>query len=120
MSSNNSHPSESTRIHSKLFYHGTDIEVCLGDRVRVKRLFRPNMDGTVCYIPGLSPRHKDLEYEDVKKWAIRLIDGTVLAAGYYPDEGQPKKHITFVGRSNEGGLSPDTILDDTKEDGMSS
>ena len=77
---------------SRMFYHGTRMEVQLGDRVRVRpwlfRWFRKAQDGAVCYIPGISPKHRHLEYEDVKKWAIRLEDGTVLSAVY-----DPSKHV---------------------------
>lgn len=98
---------------SGLFYSGTKKEVCLGDRIRLKRWIRSDLYGTVCYIPGISKRHPELEYEDVKKWAIRLDNGTVLAMGYYPDHprvGQPKKDLELVARNQGNELLPNEKL----------
>jgi hypothetical protein len=54
---------------SGLSYHGTTIEVQLGDRVLVKRFLRRSLLGTVVYIPGVSPGHPDLEVEGIQQWA---------------------------------------------------
>lgn len=105
-----------------MFYHGTNIEVQLGDRVRVKPWFfgwfRRPRNGIVCYIPGISPLHKHLDYEGGKQWAIRLDDETVLAAGFDPKSpyGQPTKRIEFISRGSGGELHPDEVLDETWED----
>ncbi len=102
---------ESTKS-SRLYYHGTSEEVRLGDRVKIKRLFGRDLEGFVCYVPGISPPHKDLEYGSVKKWAIKTSDGTVYAIGYYPPRIQPRKKIVFVSRGDEKeSLKPDEILD---------
>lgn len=104
---------EKTDEGSGLYYHGTTEEVRLGDRVRIKRLLRRGLVGTVCYIPGQSPVHKDLEYEDVRQWAIRLDDGTVLAMAYSPQHrlGQPKRDLVLVERSiSSQVLSPSEEL----------
>ena len=50
-------------IGSRLFYFGTQEEVRLADRVAIRRLLRKELQGTVTYIPGISPQHGDLEYE---------------------------------------------------------
>jgi hypothetical protein len=96
--------------HSRLFYHGTTTEVCLGDQIKIRRWFR-KVDGTVCYIPGISPPHPTIDYENVRQWGIKLRNGTVLVSGYYPERAQPRKHIRFVARSEQSGLSPDTPLE---------
>jgi hypothetical protein len=97
---------------SGLFYHGTGDEVQLGDRVRLKRWFRSDLLGVVCYIPGISPRHSDLEYEGVRQWAIRCDDGSVRPMSYDPKSpyGQPTKSIVFVCRGSESSLQPDEEL----------
>lgn len=99
-------------IGSGLFYHGTTDEVQLGDRVSLRYWFRRRL-ATVCYIPGISPPHRDMEYEGVQKWAKRLDDGTVLASVYAPDERgcQPPKHTRLISRGTGGALIPDEQLE---------
>src|SRR3569832_2509167 len=94
---------------SGLFYHGTSDEVQLGDRVRLKRWFRPDLPGVVCYIPGISPRHSDLEYEGIRQWAIRCDDGSMRPMNYDPDVpgDQPPKNIFLVGRGSGTSLLAD-------------
>jgi len=87
-----------------------DVEIQLGDRVLRKRLLCRNQTGTVVYIPGISPRHPDIEYETVRQWAIELDDGTILFYGYYPDLTQPKRNLSFLGRGSPRTLPPDIRL----------
>ena len=96
-----------------MYYTGTSDEVRLGDKVRIKRWLRRDLEGTVCYIPGLSPPHTELEYDDVRQWAIKLADGTVLAMCYDPDHrlGQPGKDLSLVERSDTPGIEPDEVLE---------
>ena len=103
---------------SRLYYHGTDVEVQLGDRILLRRWLRRPLRGVVCYIPGLSPKHEAMEYYveadglDVRQWGIRTDDGTVYAMGYTPPKGQPHKRIVFVSRGASGsGLRPDEPLE---------
>ncbi len=102
---------------SRLFYHGTSVEVQLGDRVKLKRFLRRALDGTVCYIPGVSPKNPHLEYEVkedglyVREWAIRTDDGAIWSMGYSPPGAQPNKRVLFVARGTGGELRPDERLD---------
>jgi hypothetical protein len=102
--------SDSLSSSSGLFYHGTDIDVRLGDRVEVKRLFRRPLEGFVCYIPGISPTNVELEFEDVKQWAIRSADGSVYPILYDPERFQPPRHIRFLERSTHAGIGPTDVL----------
>jgi len=96
---------------SRLFYHATNIEVELGDRVEMKRLVRRSITGTVCYIPGISEVHDELEYDDVQQWAIRSDDGSVYAILYSPETFQPPKKIAFISRGGENLLAPNEHLE---------
>ena len=96
--------------HSRLYYRDTQIEVRLGDEVRIKRWFRRDLEGFVCYLPGASPVHPEMEYEDVRQWGIRLTDGTMLEMCYAPEQGQPERNIVFVRRGDSPGLMPDEEL----------
>jgi hypothetical protein len=91
---------------SRLFYFNSTIEVELGDRVLWSRFLRAPLRGVVCYIPGPSPKHSELEYEDVLQWAVRTEDGSVYPILYDPDNFQPPKRIRFVGRGEAGTLDP--------------
>ena len=98
--------------HSRLFYHGTTTEVCIGDHVRIRRWFRRDLEGVVCYIPGISPRRAELEdaEEQYFTWAIQVPDGIVLTMAYSPEIGQPPRKIAFVRRSDRPSLDPTTEL----------
>lgn len=95
--------------HSRMFYHGTRVEVMLGDKVIIKRWFKKNLNGVVCYISGISVPHPDLE-EGGPQWAIQLEDGALRVAGYEPENkygyGQPKRHIVFVCRGEAPIIDP--------------
>lgn len=93
---------------SRLLYHGTNEQVELGDRVEVKRLFRKSIQGTVIYLPGVSPRHEEMEWPEFSRWAIELDNGTVMSWPYLPAELQPTKRVRFLARGPHGfvGLQP--------------
>ena len=96
---------------SRLFYYGTSTEVELGDRVHLTRILRRPKEGTVCYIPGLSEPHSELEYEDIRQWAVRSDDGCVYPILYSPETFQPPKNIKFVSHGSGNLLEPDEHLE---------
>jgi hypothetical protein len=95
---------------SRLYYHRTNVEVELGDRVLLKRFLRKSIRCTVCYIPGISPIHSELEFEDVKQWAIRASNGCVYPILYDPANFQPPRRIVFVERGHTELLNSDEPL----------
>lgn len=103
--------SDSEDRRSQLFYYGTDTEVELGDRVVLKRWLRKDQAGVVCYIPGISRPHREMEYEDVKQWAIRAQNGSIYPILYHPESFQPPKGIRFRGRGHGGTLEPGEHLE---------
>ena len=101
---------------SGLFYSGTKEEVRLGDRVRIRRWLRKPLEGVVCYIPGLSPRHPELEYGGTRQWAIELGDGSLRVSGYYPSQIQPSGKIELVERDSDFvPVDPSAKLEDWGE-----
>ncbi len=96
---------------SCLFYYNSTVEVCLGDEVRIRRWLRRPERGVVCYIPGLSPRHEEMEYDDVRLWAIRCDNGNCYPILYDPDRFQPPRRIEFVARGTGPLLEPGDPLE---------
>ena len=97
-------------VRSGLFYDGTTTEVELGDRVLLKRLLRRDIHGVVCYIPGVSRVHEQLEYDDVRQWAIRGPGGDVYPILYDPVRFPPPRDIRFIGRGESSDLNESDAL----------
>ncbi len=95
---------------SGLFYT-TGEELMLGDNVLMYRWPRRPLPCVVCYIPGLSPQHRELEYDDVRQWALRGHDGAVYPILYDPAHFQPQKRIRFVARGTRAPLQPEEVLE---------
>lgn len=91
---------ESTN-NETLFYHGTDVEIKLGDKILYSKLFR-KVKGVVVYVPGQSKLNKNMEYEGEKTWAIQLDDekGDIRTMVYAPPVGVVPKKIKFLNRQN--------------------
>jgi hypothetical protein len=100
-------------VANQLHYHGTTVEVKLGDRVVISRFLRRPQYGVVCYLPGASAPHPEMRDEDGSQdWAIELENGSVLVWPYVPAELQPSRKIRFVQRAEPGytGLQPTTKI----------
>ena len=68
-----------------IFYHGTEDEVRLGDRILVRRWLRSDLLATVTYIPGESPPDPNiLDHQ----WAYETGDGFVYVMDYEFLRGQ--------------------------------
>lgn len=90
------HQSAITERHtSGLFYYGTKEEVCLGDHVRIKRWFRADFEGTVSYIPGVSPFRREYGTD---QWMVEEPSGRCIGWIYAPDQAQPPRSIVLVAR----------------------
>lgn len=104
-------------VSSRLFYHGTNEEVRLGDRIRIRRFLFLVVEGVVCYIPGASPKHPDMEYDDYQFWAIQLKDGQIRQILYSPDELQPGRETRLLSRGESFvPLSSRSCFDSTCSD----
>jgi hypothetical protein len=88
-----------SRDHSKIYYHGGEIEVMLGDEVSAKDfLFRKL--GRIVYIPGLSPINREFEHNGMAWVGIRFAGGAVGGTFVYPEKLWLKKSVRFLRRLN--------------------
>lgn len=99
-------------IEKRLKYKGTQIDIRLGDNILFKNIIFGKSKGVVCYVPGESPLHPEMEYEGEKNWAIKLENGRVISWLYLPEEYEANKRVVFVKRGNPffEGLKPDDEL----------
>ncbi len=102
-----------TPRNSGLYYYGTKDDLRLGDRIASRRLFRSPLYGTICYIPGISPKHSELGDD---QWAFRTDDGAIYGAAYDRKYGQPGKGLILLSRGEGESLSPDEPLESDDHD----
>lgn len=97
-------------MDSKFKYYGTSTQVELGDRVEVRGWFGVKYRGFVSYIPGISPKRREFEYEDVRQWAITSEDGTTYPILFDPERFPPPKQIRFIERTSNKQALPNHEL----------
>lgn len=87
-------------MSSKLFYFGTQDEVELGDRVQYTTLLlRRKQVGTIVCIPEMTALERIAENKDPEDWLVRFDDGTFAGWMYHPEEVQPRKRLSLLGRA---------------------
>ena len=94
-------------LNTKLLYYATADEVQLGDHICIKRWFHRDRHAVVCYLPGVSEPHPELEYGDVRLWAYRTAEGGVESLPYLPaQKPYAPKGFVLVQRGVPTSLSP--------------
>jgi uncharacterized protein (UPF0254 family) len=88
----------------RFVYKKTQEDVRIGDRVLVYRLFRRKVPATVVYLPGVSPPHPELEYEDIKHWAMRLDNGQLRVAGCMSEGIEELGRIELLARGDAAAV----------------
>lgn len=78
-------------------YFGSEVDVQLGDRVSVRVWFRKRC-GRVVYLPGVSPRNSEFDYNGLQWAGIRLDDGSLLASVVRFSTGSLKRKVKFIKR----------------------
>ena len=76
-------------------YHGTDLEVMLGDRVIYRHLFFGKSNGVVAYIPGVSEINPRII---TNQWVVKLANGKGVFMLFYPELEFAHRRIQFVAR----------------------
>ena len=73
-------------------------EVHLGDYVTLRVWFILRT-GRIVYVPGISPKHKNMEYRGLRQVGVQLPDGLFLA--FTVLESNEVVKLRFVQRSSE-------------------
>lgn len=97
-----------------LAYFGTNEEVRLGDRVRIRAFIVLKLDGVVCYIPGVSVKHDDMEYEGLRHVGIQLRSGELRQIHWVKGERSLRPGVTLLERGQRyRPLDPCEVIDPT-------
>jgi hypothetical protein len=97
-----------TSNDSGLIYNGTDIEVRLGDRVKVRRWLLWHKEGTVCYMPGISPANSQfVSVEGILYWGVLLDDGTLVCWPRFPGDSHTGGAVSLIRRADSGTKPPE-------------
>ena len=86
-------------------YHGTDVPVLVGDHVEFKLglfFWRGWQAGRVQYVPGISPKNDDLEFNGLTWVAIHDARGAQSGHVVLPDTAKLRKNVRFVRRADDG------------------
>ncbi|MDD2764575.1 MAG: hypothetical protein PHE83_11435 [Opitutaceae bacterium] len=78
-------------------YHGTDIEVMLGDRVIYRHLFFGKSNGVAAYIPGVSEVNPRII---PNQWVVKLANGKGVFMLFAPELEFAHRRILFVERGS--------------------
>lgn len=92
-------------------YFGGTEEVQLGDRVSISIWFRKR-PGRVVYVPGISARNAEFEYNGMRWVGIRLEDRSLVATPVLSQTQGLKKKAKFLQRD---ATSCDLITPDARE-----
>ena len=83
-----------------LCYFGTDTKIKLGDHIIYEKWFGlKKINSRVCYVPGVSPPHYEMEYtEDSAMWAIECGKHDIISMLYVLNDKYITRRIKFVKR----------------------
>ena len=97
----------------KVYYHGGELEVRLGDLVETRVLLFWRCEGRVVYVPGVSPRHPEMDFGGLTYVGIRTKDSGMIGITVLPTTSTIKKSVKFVSRDPDGEfeeVNPDEDL----------
>jgi hypothetical protein len=86
-------------------YHGTKVPVLVGDYVEFKLwlfFWRGWQAGRVQYVPGISPKNNDLEFNGLTWVAIHDARGGQSGHVVLHKTGQLRKNVRFIRRADDG------------------
>ena len=109
-----------------VFYNSPDrVPVLTGDRVTVRRFLFWKFTGSVVYVPGISPKRRDMEDETViepaARWrriCIKYENGVFDKEDVAADRVLKDAKIKFISRGDPSiGITPDDVISEEDEYG---
>lgn len=80
-------------------YHGGKVATHVGDRVELRGFVRKRR-GVVNYVPGISPKHAEMEHDALHWVGVTFDNGTFTGVLVDPDTGCTRKGLVFLGRGS--------------------
>ncbi len=93
-----------------------NIQVQLGDKVTTRIFLFFKYTGVVAYVPGISPKRRDMEHNGILNICIKCDDRSYITK--YVDEGKMRVHksVKFIERGEPiAGIQPDDIISEDDE-----
>jgi hypothetical protein len=93
-------------MSDKVYYHGGENEVRLGDLVETRVLLFWKTRGRIAYVPGISPPHPEMAFNGLTYVGIRSADCGMIGVTVIPETNTIKKGIRFIARDPDGNFEP--------------
>ncbi len=90
-------------------YHDSQTQVLVGDHVEFKLglfFWRGWQPGRIYYVPGISPKNSELEYNGLTWVAIHDARGCQSGHVVLPETSQLQKNVRFVRRTDDNLNAP--------------
>jgi len=84
-----------------VLYHGSDLPVRLNDVVEFRFWHLFKRVGVVTYVPGISPKNRDMEHHRLTWVGIRTSQGECISEVVIPETTTLRKGIQLIRRGRE-------------------
>ena len=91
-------------------YHDGITDVRLGDRVTTRYFIFQKAEGRLVYVPGISPRNDEMEFNGVTWVGIQTTNAGPIGTVVNPETFTIQKCVRFLGRDPDGdfkSIKPD-------------
>lgn len=87
-------------------YHDGLTDVRLGDRVATRYFLFLKVEGRVVYVPGISPRNDEMEFNGLTWVGIQTTNAGPIGTVVLPETFTLQKSVRFLGRDTDGDFNP--------------
>ncbi len=88
--------------HPPVLYHGSNVPVQLNDEVEFRFWYLFKRVGVVTYVPGTSPKNRDMEHHGLTWVGIRTTQGEYVSEVVFPETSTLRKGIKLIRRGRKG------------------